>query len=117
MFDSFRINVREIDDITIIETDGYINNSAGEEIADCCKDLIEAGKKKFLVNLEKSKVINSVGVSIFIEIIEKLQEVDGSIGFYNLAPIVKKTFEIMGITKYSVIYENEEMSVSALKIQ
>jgi len=115
MFESFHLNVREIDDVLIIDTDGYINNTAGEEIADLCNKLIDSGKKKFLINLAKSPVINSVGVSIFIEIIEKLQEVNGSIGYFNLVPIVKKTFNIMGLTKYSVIYESEEAALSALK--
>ena len=59
-----------------------------------------------------TKVVNSIGVSILIEIIEKLQEVDGKIGYYNLAPIVSKTFNIMGLTKYSTVFETEEEAVN-----
>ena len=61
-----------------------------------------------------TKVVNSIGVSILIEIIEKLQEVDGKIGYYNLAPIVSKTFNIMGLTKYSTVFTTEEEAVSGL---
>jgi anti-anti-sigma regulatory factor len=68
---------------------------------------METGKKLFLINLENSKVVNSIGVSILIEIIEKLQDVDGKLGYYNLAPIVEKTFNIMGLTKYSTVYYSE----------
>jgi anti-anti-sigma regulatory factor len=49
-----------------------------------------------------------------IEIIEKLQEVNGKIGYYNLAPIVAKTFTIMGLTKYSSVFETEETAVNEL---
>jgi anti-anti-sigma regulatory factor len=49
-----------------------------------------------------------------IEIIEKLQEVNGKIGYYNLAPIVSKTFTIMGLTKYSSVFDSEEVAVSEL---
>ena len=38
---------------------------------------------------------------------EKLQDVDGKLGYYNLAPIVEKTFNIMGLTKYSTVYYSE----------
>ena len=48
----------------------------------------------FLLDLENSKVVNSIGVSILIEIIEKLQEVDGRLAYCNLASIVEKTFNI-----------------------
>ena len=61
-----------------------------------------------------TKVVNSIGVSILIEIIEKLQEVDGRIGYYNLAPIVVKTFNIMGLTKYSTVFTTEEEAVGTL---
>jgi len=67
----------------------------------------KVAKKHFLLNLENSKVVNSIGVSILIEIIEKLQDVDGKLGYYNLAPIVEKTFNIMGLTKYSTVYYSE----------
>jgi len=60
-------------------------------------------ENKILLNLANTKVVNSIGVSILIEIIEKLQETDGKLGYYNLAPIVDKTFKIMGLTKYSTV--------------
>lgn len=114
MLDSFRLNTKEIEGVVIVQTDGYIDNSAGDEIAELCLDLISKNKKNILFDFGKSKVINSVGVSVFIEVIEKLQAVQGSIGFFNLIPIVKKTFEIMGITKYSKIYEDEKSAVEAM---
>ena len=68
----------------------------------------------FKVNLEKTSVVNSIGVSILIEIIEKLQESNGKLAYCNLAPIVEKTFNIMGLTKYSTIYSTEEEGLSDL---
>ena len=72
------------------------------------------GQTKFLINMAGTKIVNSIGVSILIEIIEKLQEVNGKIGYYNLAPIVAKTFNIMGLTKYSTVYETEDAGVNEL---
>ena len=108
----FTLNKKTEGDIVIIETNGYLNNIGGEKISEeCCKE-IDSGKKLFLLNLENSKVVNSIGVSILIEIIEKLQDVDGKLGYYNLAPIVEKTFNIMGLSKYSTIYSSEEEALS-----
>ena len=103
----FNLNVREEGSVVIIETTGYLNNVGGEKISEVCYEKMEGGKKHFLLNMENSKVVNSIGVSILIEIIEKLQDVDGKLGYYNLAPIVEKTFNIMGLTKYSTIYGSE----------
>jgi anti-sigma B factor antagonist len=111
---SFIKNTKEVNQIVIIETDGYLNKEGGEAIAAICYEKIKAGQVKFLINMATTKVVNSIGVSILIEIIEKLQEVDGKIGYYNLAPIVSKTFNIMGLTKYSTVFSTEEEALVGL---
>jgi len=110
----FSLNVREEGDVVIIETTGYLNNVGGEKISEVCYEKMDGGKKHFLLNLENSKVVNSIGVSILIEIIEKLQDVDGKLGYYNLAPIVEKTFNIMGLTKYSSVYSSESEGIEGM---
>jgi anti-anti-sigma factor len=110
----FSLEIREENEIIIIKTSGYLNNVGGEKISEACFSEIEKGKKYFLLDLENSKVVNSIGVSILIEIIEKLQEIDGKLGYYNLAPIVSKTFKIMGISSYSEIYDSEKEAVTGI---
>ena len=109
----FNIKVREEGDITILETSGYLNNFGGDKVASICKQSISEGKRKLLINLENTKMVNSIGVSILIEVIEDLQGVNGKIGYYNVAPIVEKTFNIMGITNYSKIFTSEEDAIQA----
>ena len=110
----FSLTTRNEGDVVIIETNGYLNNVGGEQIAQACYKEIDNGNKLFLINLENSKVVNSIGVSIFIELIEKLQDVDGKLGYYNLAPIVEKTFNIMGLTKYSSVFSSESEALQGM---
>jgi len=110
----FSLTTRNEGNIVIIETSGYLNNVGGEQIAEVCYKEIDDGKTLFLLNLEQSNVVNSIGVSILIEIIEKLQDVEGRLGYYNLAPIVEKTFNIMGLTKYSSVYQSEEEALEGM---
>ena len=108
----FSLTTRNEGDVVIIETNGYLNNVGGEQIAQTCYKEIDNGKKLFLINLENSKVVNSIGVSILIEIIEDLQSMDGSLNFCNLAPIIAKTFKRMGLTKYCETFENEDAAIA-----
>lgn len=109
---NFKITEKQHNDIVIISTDGYLNNQGGEIILNTCLDKIKAGHRKFLIDMSGTKIINSIGVSLLIDLIEELQVVEGKLGFCNLAPIVFKTFTIMGLVKYSVIFETE---IEALK--
>tara|TARA_B100000902_G_scaffold202167_1_gene192676 strand:+ start:656 stop:1000 length:345 start_codon:yes stop_codon:yes gene_type:complete len=111
----FSLTTKNEGAILIVETNGYLNNVGGEKIAEVCYENINSGTKNILLNLENSKVVNSIGVSILIEIIEKLQEVDGQLGYFNLAPIVEKTFNIMGISKYSKVFDTEAEAIEHMK--
>ena len=110
----FSLEVKDEGDVVIIETTGYLNNVGGEKKSETCYEKMQSGKKLFLLNLENSKVVNSIGVSILIEIIEKLQDVDGRLGYYNLAPIVEKTFNIMGLTKYSTVFGSKSEALEGM---
>ena len=107
-------NVEEKDGVIIISTDGYFNNVAGDAVLEVFNEKMDAGNTKFLIDMADSKVVNSIGVSILIEIIEKLQAVEGVMAFTNLAGIVEKTFNIMGITKYCEIYDSIDSGVGKL---
>ena len=84
----------------IMKTSGYINNTAGEQISEEYtknKDSV----KKVIMDLNDSKVVNSIGISYLIEIIEKLNESNGKLYFTNLDPTIEKTFNIMGLFQFA----------------
>ena len=80
MTESMKVTVERKDGIAVIYTDGYINNQGGEEIARVAYQLIDEGYRKLLLNLEKTKIVNSIGISILIEIIEKMLAIQGRLG-------------------------------------
>jgi len=103
--------ISELHDKTlIIKTEGYINNAGGEKIVQEFEK--HAGVNKLILNLEKSKVVNSIGISHLIEVIEKLNQVSGKLVFTNLDPTIEKTFTIMGLFQFA---GKEDSIESALK--
>jgi anti-anti-sigma factor len=115
MTESLKLTVDDSrSDLAIIYTDGYINNQGGEEIARVAYELIDKGHKKLLLNLSGTKIVNSIGISILIEIIEKMIEIDGRLAFCRLTPTIEKTFNIMGLAQYAGIYADETAALDGL---
>lgn len=108
MTDSLKLSVDRRDGVAVIYTDGYINNQGGEEIAKVAYELLEEGYKCLLLNLSGTKIVNSIGISILIEIIEKMIEIKGKLAFCNLTPTIDKTFHIMGLAQYTSIFPTED---------
>ena len=91
-----------------VTTSGYLNLEIGEEVLKLCKELVDSGNKKLLLNLSLTKMVNSIGVSMLIEVIEYLEEKDGELAFCCMKPIVEKTFKIMGLSNYATLFETQD---------
>ena len=98
----------------LIAAAGYINNEGGQAIADAATELIDNGCGTLLIDLEGTRIINSIGVSILLEIMEKLLEDKGQLAFCNLTPTISKTFEIMGLVQYAAVYPDREAATAAI---
>ena len=109
----FELDVRKQDATGVLAVGGYINHEGGDEIASNCYRLIDEGVNDFVINLEKCKIVNSMGVSCLIEVIEKVKELQGSVGFCCVSPTMAKTFKIMGLLQGSTIYDTEEEALQA----
>ena len=115
MNQELKVVVKREANYAVLHTEGYVNNPGGEKIANECYKLIGEGIKHFVMDFSKSKVINSIGISILIEIIEKTLEIKGSVSFTGLTSTIAKTFTIMGLTQYAAVYASEGEAVSRLE--
>jgi anti-anti-sigma factor len=116
MTEEMRVAVERKPNGAILYTKGYINNVGGDEIATRVYELMDGGVRTLLLNLRETKIVNSIGISILIEIIEKMMEQGGRIAFCCLTPVIHKTFQIMGLANYATIFVSEEEAVAELKL-
>ena len=103
--------------IAVVRTDGYINNQGGEALAETIYGLTTLGYNQAVLNLGRTKIVNSIGISILVEIIETFLEIKGNIVFSDLTDTVTKTFIVMGLSQYSEIYETEDLALKSLLAQ
>jgi anti-anti-sigma factor len=115
MTETLNVTVDRREGLAVIYTEGYINNQGGEEIAKAAYKLLDEGYRALLLNLAGTKIVNSIGISILIEIIEKMLEIEGKLAFCCLTPTIEKTFNIMGLAQYASIYADEATAVAQLQ--
>lgn len=101
MEQAFSLTSELRDNRLVIATSGYVNNVGGEAIATEFNKHFANDVRQIVINLGDSKVVNSIGMSFLIEIIEKLQEVEGKVIFTNMDPAVEKMLTIMGLFEFA----------------
>jgi anti-anti-sigma factor len=112
--ESCKVSSERRGDVAILWTDGYINNQGGEEIAKEAYSQLDSGVRALVLNLEKTRIVNSIGISILIEVLEKVMDRKGQLAFCLLTPTIDKTFRIMGLAQYAQIYATQEEALQAV---
>ena len=105
------------DNRLIITTNGYVNNIGGAAIADEFQRHFAGGVRHVIIDLALSRVVNSVGMSFLIEIIERLTDAGGRLVFTNLDPSVDKMLGIMGLYDFAGKESTIEEALRALAVR
>lgn len=114
MSETCKVSVERRGDVAVLSTDGYINNQGGEEIAREAYVELDKGARALVLNLQKTRIVNSIGISILIEVLEKVMERKAVLAFCGLTPTIDKTFRIMGLAQYAAIYPTEQEALQAV---
>lgn len=106
---------KELGDCAVLYSDSYLNGLEGERLEEDCSELLEMGFRKIVIDFTRTELINSIGISILISIIEMVREGHGVLLFSGLKRVNIDTFNMLGLTKYVPVFETEEEAL--LKIQ
>lgn len=105
------------DGCLVIATRGYINNTGGDAIATEFTKHFDQGVSSIVINLAGSKVVNSIGMSFLIDIIDRLNEAGGKLVFTNVDPAVEKMLSIMGLFQFAGKEKSVEDALGILRLR
>ncbi len=78
----------------------YINKLSGEQIEYECKRRLEAGCKELTVNFSQTEIINSIGISILLGVIDTASDKGASIVFSDVNKDTVELFNMLGVSKH-----------------
>lgn len=105
---SFTFSTRVAGERAVVRTRGYLSRTAGEQLEGEIVRLLDAGVRRFVVNLRETDLINSVGISILIGVIERVRGQGGELTFAQLTPVNEEIFRIMGLHLHARLTGQDE---------
>ncbi len=110
----FQVKSRLVEDVAVIYPKGYLNNLAGEGLVSECGKYIRSGIKKIVVNFRETDLINSIGISLLLHVMEELQGAGGTLCFTDMSNVQLGIFEMLGLTKYFSFFQDENGALQFL---
>jgi len=107
-----KIETRTVNDVTILDMHGKITIGEGSaEIRNRVRDLLQAGRKKILLNLGDVSYVDSSGIG---ELVSSFTTVTNQGGQLKLLNLTKKLKELLAITKLLTVFDTYEDEAKAL---
>ena len=78
----------------------YLNKLSGEKIERECRRQLDAGYKNLVVNFAQTEVVNSIGVSILLGVIDAASNAGAKIVFSDVNNDTIELFEMLGLTNH-----------------
>jgi anti-anti-sigma factor len=84
---------------TVFASD-YLNKLTGEKIERECKRQLDAGFKTLVVNFKNTEIVNSIGVSILLGVIDAASNANAKVIFSEVNDDTIQLFEVLGLTRH-----------------
>lgn len=105
------VRTRNAGESTVVYIDGYLNSLLGEEVERVVQDALNAGAKRIIMNFEGTRLINSIGISIVIDIVERIMERNGALAFCALSRINRELFQMTGVARFVTMFDKEDEAI------
>jgi anti-anti-sigma factor len=92
----------------------YLNQLRGERIEEVCQELIDRGIRRIVISFEETELINSIGISILLGVIETVNNAQGGLVLSNLNESNRELFEMLGLGSHVEMAETEELALLRL---
>ena len=101
-------------EIAVVYAGDYVNKQSGQRIERECLLKLEAGCRALIINFRGTELVNSIGVSILLGVIEAAERRGAPVVFANLSRHTVRLFELLGLTRLVVTAESEEAALATL---
>jgi len=96
----------------IVALEGEIDLNQSPLIKEFLRPLIEQKSQRLLVDMTGVSYIDSSGLALFIEAMQRVQAYGGAFGLYGLRPGVRTIFEIARLDQIFKIYPDRESAMA-----
>ena len=81
----------------------YLNKLSGERIEFECRRRLDDGYRKLVLNFSQTEIVNSIGISILLGVIDVANKHDAEIVFSDVNEHTVELFDLLGVTKHVAI--------------
>ena len=112
-----QVRTRRVEDTAIIYASDYLNKLSGERIERECRRQLESGSRALVINFQDTELVNSIGVSILMGVIDASEQSGAQLIFSDVNSHTANLFEMLGLTRHVNLAKDEAEALALLAPQ
>ncbi len=91
----------------VVYASDYLNKLSGEKIERECRRQLNCGCRALVIDFSETKLVNSIGISILLGIIDVAERSGAQIVFSDVNNQTVQLFEMLGLTRHVALAKDE----------
>jgi anti-anti-sigma regulatory factor len=101
-------------DVAVIYASDYLNKLSGERIERECRVHLNAGCRALVIDFKNTGLVNSIGVSIMLGVIDAAERAHAPLVFSNVNDQAAQLFEMLGLMRHAALAKDEHAAQAML---
>src|ERR671921_1682251 len=102
-------------EVAVVYAGDYVNKLSGQRIERECLQRLERGCRALVISFRDTELVNSIGVSILLGVIDVAERRGARVAFSNVSLHTVKLFELLGLTRLVLLADCEEDALATLE--
>ncbi len=102
-------------EVAVVYAGDYVNKMSGQRIERECLTRMERGCRALVINFRDTELVNSIGVSILLGVIDAAERRGARVAFSNVSVHTLKLFDLLGLTRLVLLADSEEAALATLE--
>ena len=95
----------------VVYASDYLNKLSGERIERECRRQLKGGCRALVIDFSDTKLVNSIGISILLGIIDVAEKSGAQIVFSDVNNQTIQLFEMLGLTRHVLLAKDEREAI------
>jgi len=108
------VHSRCVGETAVIYASDYLNKLSGERIERECQRQLESGCRSLVINFRDTELVNSIGVSILMGVIDTAERNNAQLVFSNVNNHTVELFQMLGLTRHVGLAEDEQEALGII---
>lgn len=98
----------------VVYASDYLNKLTGEQIERECRRQLNGGCLALVIDFSDTKLVNSIGISILLGIIDVAEKSGARIVFSDVNNQTIELFDMLGLTRHVLLAKDEQEALISL---